>query len=120
MSAEEELLQLERGPGGAVTSSEAATRFYAENLAAHVLMLLPGAVMLDDRKTIIESMDGAPWASFELADERVLRLGETFAVVAYRATAQREGAEPYSAPFNSTYVREDNAWRLAVHQQTPI
>jgi hypothetical protein len=30
------------------------------------------------------------------------------------------GGEPYSALFNSTYVREDGVWRLAIHQQTPI
>ncbi len=121
VNADEELLQLEREGWEALSSSgEAASRFYAENLAAHVLMLLPGGMILEDREAIIESMGGAPWTSFELADERVLRLGEGLAVVAYRATAQRGDAEPYSALFNSTYVREDDAWRLAVHQQTPI
>ena len=121
MNAVEELLQLEREGWEALsTSGSAAGRFYAENLAADVLMLLPGGMILDDRKAVIESMGGAPWTSFELADERVIELGEGFAVVAYRATAQREGGEPYSALFNSTYIREDSAWRLAVDQQTPI
>ena len=83
-------------------------------------MLLPGGMVLDDRGDVIESMSGSPWTSFELSDERVFELGEGSAVVAYRATAQREGGEPYTALFNSTYVREDGAWRLAVHQQTPI
>ncbi len=121
MTAAQELMQLERAGWEALsTSGEEAGRFYAENLAADVLMLLPGGMILDDREAVIESMGGAPWVSFELTDERVLRLGEGFAVVAYRATAQREGGEPYSALFNSTYVREDGAWRLALHQQTPI
>lgn len=39
--------------------------------------------------------------------------------MAYQATAQRDGGD-YTALFNSTYVREDGSWRLAVHQQTPI
>lgn len=65
-------------------------------------------------------MGGSPWISFKLPAERVLKLGEGSALVAYRATAHREGGEPYTALFNSIYVREDSAWRLAVHQQTPI
>lgn len=68
----------------------------------------------------MKSMGGSPWTSFKLSDQRVLELVEGSAVVAYRANAQREGGEPYTALFNSTYVREDGARRLAVHQQTPI
>ncbi len=121
VNATEELLQLEREGWEALsTSGEAAGRFYAENLAADVLVLLPGGMVLDDRGEVIESMRGSPWTSFKLSDERVLELVEGSAVVAYRGTAHREGAEPYTALFNSTYVREDSAWRLAVHQQTPI
>lgn len=40
-------------------------------------------------------------------------------MVVYRATAVRSGAE-YEALFNSTYVRVDGAWKLALHQQTPV
>ena len=117
----EELLRLEREGWEALSASgEAAGRFYAENLAADVLMLLPGGMVLDDRQEVVESMGGSPWTSFKLSDERVLELVEGCAVVAYRATAQREGGEPYTALFNSTYVREDGAWRLAIHQQTPV
>jgi hypothetical protein len=121
MDVADELLKLEHDGWRALsTSAEEAGRFYAETLAAEVLMLLPGGMVLDDRGAVIESMGGSPWASFELSDERVVELGERCAIVAYRGTAQREGGEPYEALFNSTYVREDRAWRLAVHQQTPI
>ncbi len=121
MHPAEELLRLEREGWEALsTSPEAAVRFYAQNLAASVLMLLPGGIVLDERAEAVESMGGSPWASFELSGERVLDLGDGAAVVAYRATAQRDGGQPYTALFNSTYVREDGAWRLAVHQQTPV
>jgi hypothetical protein len=117
----EELLRLERDGWKALsTSGEAAGRFYAENLAANVLMLLPGGIVIDDREAVIESMSGSPWKAFELSDHRVLELSDRSAVVAYRATAQRAGREAYTALFNSIYVREGSAWRLAVHQQTPI
>jgi hypothetical protein len=56
--------------------------------------------------------------SFELADERVIDLTPNSALVAYRATARRDGVV-YEALFNSTYVRQNGSWKLKVHQQTP-
>jgi hypothetical protein len=121
MSSTDPLIEFEREGWEALSASgEAAGRFYAENLASEVLMLLPGGIVLSDREKIIESMGGSPWASFELSDERVLELGPDSAVVAYRATAQRETGTAYTALFNSTYIREDGTWKLALHQQTPI
>jgi hypothetical protein len=120
MFPHDELIELERSAWQALsTSGEAAAAFYEEVLAEQVLMLLPGGLVIDDRAQVIDSMRGAPWTSFELADERVLDLGDGSAVVAYRATATR-GDQDYAALLNSTYVREGDAWRLALHQQTPI
>lgn len=120
MSVHDDLIELERDAWKALaTSGEAAAEFYGRVLADEVLMLLPGGMVIDDRATVIDSMRGAPWDSFELSDERVLALGDDSAVVAYRATASRGGSD-YTALFNSTYVRVDGAWRLALHQQTPV
>jgi len=49
----------------------------------------------------------------------VIDLTPNSAVVAYRASASRDGVD-YHALFNSTYVRQDGSWKLRVHQQTPI
>ena len=92
---------------------------YETVLAHDVLMLLPGGLVIDDRQQVIDSMQGAPFDDFELADERVLELDERTAIVVYRANASRGDVE-YEALFNSTYVRENGEWRLALHQQTPI
>jgi hypothetical protein len=113
------LLDLERSGWSALsTSPEAATRFFSEVLAEHVLLLLPGGLVIDDRGRALESMSGAPWSSFDLTDERVLEVTEDSAVVAYRAAATRAGDE-YSALCASLYVRCGRDWRLAFHQQTP-
>src|SRR5690606_38907553 len=119
MAIDDELLDLERQAWEALSTDGAAAAFYEQVLAEDVLMLLPGGMVIDDRATVIDSMGGDPWSSFELAEERVLVLGDDCAVVAYRGRARRGDFE-YSALFNSTYVRRDAAWRLALHQQTPV
>lgn len=119
MSTRDDLLTLERDAWGALsTSGDAAAEHYETNLADEILMLLPGGLVVDERRAVIDSMRGEPWQDFEISDERVLQLGDHAAVVAYRAVAHRAG-QRYEALFNSTYVRQDGGWRLALHQQTP-
>lgn len=101
------------------TSGEAAHRFYDEVLADDVLMLLPGGLLLDQRSAALDAMGGDPWSSFDLQGARVLHVTDDVAVVAYRCVAERDGRR-YSALCSSTYVVADGAWRLTVHQQTPI
>jgi hypothetical protein len=114
------LLELEHASWRALsTDGEAAAAFFSDVLSKDVLVLLPGGMVIDDRERVIESMRGTPWTSFELADERVLDLSPECAVVVYKATARRDGRD-YQALFSSTYVREGDAWKLALHQQTPI
>jgi hypothetical protein len=115
-----ELLTLEREGWDALRrGGDAARDFYDRVLAREVLMLLPGGMVIDDREQVVDAMRGPPWDDHELFDERVLPLGDDAAVVAYRARARR-GEMTYEALFNSTYVREDGAWRLALHEQTPL
>jgi hypothetical protein len=119
MGVHDELLELERDGWRALSSGgEAAAAFYEAVLADDVLMLLPGGMVLDDRSVVVDSMRGSPWTSYELRHERVMVLSPTTAVVAYEATARRSDGD-YVALFNSTYVRQGDAWRVALHQQTP-
>lgn len=120
MATRDELVELERESWRALaTDGDAAAAHYEKVLADDVLMLLPDGLVIDDRQQAIDSMRGAPWEDFELTDERVLELDAGAAVVAYRATARRTGQD-YRALFNSTYVRDGDTWRLALHQQTPV
>jgi hypothetical protein len=100
-------------------SGAAARRFYDEVLADDVLMLLPGGLRLTERDATLDAMSGTPWTSFELDDVALRTVTSDVAVVAYRATAQRDEAA-YRALCSSTYVREAAGWKLCVHQQTPL
>jgi hypothetical protein len=119
MDRTEELLELERAGWGALSTPGDALPFYEQVLAAEVLMLLPGGLVIDDRDAALEAMSGAAWDSFDLGDERVVNLAPNCAVVAYHATARR-GDTDYEALITSTYTRAANGWKLALHQQTPV
>ena len=61
MTTTTELLDLEREGWDALsTDGDAATAFYDRVLADDVLMLLPGGMVIDDRSTVVESMERVP------------------------------------------------------------
>jgi hypothetical protein len=73
-----------------------------------------------DREAAIEAMAAAPpWERFEITDPQAVPLGRDAGALVYRVVAHRAGEEPYAAVISSTFVREDGAWRLAFHQQSP-
>lgn len=109
----------EQGWEALSSTAERAARFYGEVLDRDVVMLLPGGMVLDDRSAIVKSMSGRPWSSYRMHDVRVLWLTDDTAVVAYGVDAERAGSPPYSALMSSTYVRREDGWKLAFHQQTP-
>jgi hypothetical protein len=120
MKRRNDLLALERAAWEALCEGgDAAVAFYDEVLAKDVLMLFPGGMVIDDRAQVVDSMRGANWRSFDITENHVLDLTPDSAVLAYRVKAQRDGSDDYEALLNSTYVREGDDWKLALHQQTP-
>ncbi|BDG01128.1 nuclear transport factor 2 family protein [Anaeromyxobacter oryzae] len=95
--------------------------FYRRALAANAVMVFPHPARVLDRDGAIGAVATTkPWTSWALEDRRAVRLSESTAVLTYRALARREGQAPYAALVTSVYVEEDGAWKLAVHQQTPV
>jgi hypothetical protein len=94
--------------------------FFGSNLAPAAIMVLPdptGVLMKDD---IASSLAGAArWSEVALEEHRLLELDERTAMVTYKATAIRPGADPYVARAASAYVHDGGRWKLAFHQQTP-
>lgn len=96
--------------------------FYKQNLAENCLMVFPEPVGLLDKEHTIRAISGGQrWAAVDLLEPQVVRLGESAAILTYKAVAEREGeSTTYSARTTSSYARENGAWKLAFHQQTPI
>lgn len=93
---------------------------YRELVDDECLMVLPQPPFVLSGAQAIEAVASTPrWSEIEISDARIARSQEGLIVIAYRATASREG-ETYEAHCTSTYRRlEHEVWRVVQHQQTP-
>ena len=117
MTLERELLELEDAGWDALSSDRGAS-FYRDNMADDGLMVFPGVVM-NKADALAAIAFAKPWSEHRISDVAVRALDTDAALIAYRATAQREGAAEYRAMMTSVYVRRAGRWLLALHQQSP-
>ena len=94
--------------------------FFADHMVDDAVMVFPEPVGILRGAEIIEGLKYAPrWTSVGASDlATVKRKG--LAVLAYRATGQREGADRYEAYCLSTYEQRKGEWLIVAHQQTPV
>ncbi len=114
------LLGLERQGWDSLCDSTGAD-FYGRVMTDDgVMVLANGAVM--DRSGVVEALSQAPpWRTFEIDDVRVVRLGSDAAALVYLGTADRDDEQPaFVGAMSSVYVRQGDAWRLALYQQTEV
>lgn len=81
------------------------------------------AVLIDggslvERSAAIVALDGTTWGTATMSDQRVVRLGDRAAMLAYRLRGTR-GGEPVDAWATTTYVYSEGRWRIGAHQQSP-
>jgi hypothetical protein len=109
------LVELERG------FWEADVDYYDRNLAPDAVMVLPDPAGVNERDAVVQAIGAsARWVDLRMADVRMIRLGQDFAALAYRAAARRsDGGSRYAALVTSLYAHHAGAWKLALHQQTP-
>ena len=91
---------------------------YRRHLAEDAVLVLPVGAL--DRDACIAAIESSPpWDEYDISEPRVLELGPDAAALTYRWHSRR-GESAYSAPMTSVYARRDRAWRLVLHQQTPV
>ena len=98
--------------------------FYTENLTDDCLLVPETGVITRDMAVDAirkENEEGRRWGEVDFSDTRKLRLAEDAALLSYRVTARWEHeTSATTALASSLYIRCDGAWKLALHQQTPI
>ncbi|QCB55493.1 hypothetical protein E5675_14360 [Sphingopyxis sp. PAMC25046] len=60
------------------------------------------------------------WRDLRMGNRQFLNGGDDFAIISYRADVTRADGEPYAALVSSAYVRRPEAWKLVLHQHSPI
>jgi hypothetical protein len=116
----DELLDLEHQGWTSLCDSTGADFYGSVMTEDGVMVLAHGEVF--DRPAVVASLDAAPpWRTYEITEERLIRLGDRDAVLVYTGRAYRDGDEPaFVALMSSVYTRQGDAWRLALYQQTPV
>ena len=114
MANDKELWALEeRFWTGGADSARALTAKGAVVVVPYPAGILQGDALWSD-KTAAQR-----WRSVVMSD-RVLTRQNDIAVLAYRVSAEQEGAPIYDALCASTYLNDNGNWLRMSHQQTPV
>ena len=92
---------------------------YELHLDERAVVIVPGQA-LDKRATVEAMRASAGWSELALEDVALLELSDDSAALTYRFDGRRGEDFSYSALMSSVYVRRPDAWRLVLHQQTPL
>jgi len=91
---------------------------YRERLLEDAVVIVPGQVL--DREACAAAIDDSPgWDDMELTEPRLVEPADGVATISYRFAGTR-GDFRYEALMSSVYVRRNGAWKVALHQQTPL
>lgn len=94
---------------------------YQASIDGSCLMVLPAAPHVFAGDEAVRAVQHTPrWSRVEMRDRRVSRPQEGLIVIAYAASAEREGHAPYTAHC-TTVIRRlgHDDWKVVQHQQTP-
>lgn len=73
-----------------------------------------------NRAGIVAALHAAPrWQELTMTERATIETDDV-CVLAYHATARRNGAETYRALCTTTWIRRAGDWRILQHQQTPL
>jgi hypothetical protein len=113
MAMREELLGIENALAGGRGDE------YRTHLAEDAVVIIPGQALSKD--DTVAAMDQSPgWDEFSINEPRVLEVGDDGAVLTYRFAGRRGDDETYEALMSSAYSKGNGAWKLVLHQQTPL
>ena len=119
IAMDNELIELEHR-GWVALCGPSGAEFYDRLMTDEAMMVFAFGTL--DRAASIEAIRAAPpWRTFRIESASVVHPAPDIGILVYRATARRGEGDEYRAWMSSAYVRDaDGAWRLALHQQSPV
>jgi hypothetical protein len=92
---------------------------YRRHLVDEALVIVPGQLL--DKDATVQAIEASPgWDEVTIEDSQLVALSGTSAALSYRFSGRRGADFSYEALMSSVYVRRDDGWKLALHQQTPL
>ena len=115
----EALLELEQAGWQSLCDGTAGA-FYGDVMTEDAVMVLAhGEVMT--RAEVVAALTAEPaWSSYSITAARTVVIGRDSTALVYTGTGHRQGNADFVATMTSIYVREGEAWKLALYQQTPV
>lgn len=103
----------------AINAGDAA--FFERNLTGDAMLIYPGAGNTYTKAQCVATMgEHPPYVKYDLADPRIVHIGESTAVLTHHATVMHTADEkPKSIVVATVLVQQGGTWRLALHQWTP-
>jgi hypothetical protein len=115
----EALLALEQAGWQSLCGGTAGA-FYADVMTEDAVMVLAHGELMT-RAEVIEALTAEPaWTSYSIDDARTVVIGRDSTALVYTGIGHRQGNADFVATMTSIYVREGEAWKLALYQQTPV
>jgi len=116
----EALWDLERA-GWASLCDGTGADFFAGIMTPDALMVLANGEVMTRDDVVAALGQAPPWASYEIADPRVVPVGADAAALVYVGTGHRDGDDPpFVGAMTSVYARDGETWKLALYQQTAL
>lgn len=113
-ATEQELIRLER----LFWSSK--PEVYLQNADEECLIAFPGMAQVVGRDEMAKMAEEGRWHDLSIDKKGLLEPSENIAILTYEAKAKRKDGQPYQALVSSAYIKRDDGWKLAFHQQTPV
>lgn len=96
-------------------------KFYRDNVDEECLVAFPQmAKVLSNADVAATVKDDERWRNVEIKSKGLVEPASDLAILTYEASATRHDGTPYKALVSSGYVKRQNGWKMAFHQQTPL
>lgn len=89
-----------------------------DDLCVTVFTELAGICKRHEIAAMITEMDR--WRELKLEVKGCLEPAPRFAILSYIVNAAHKNSEPDAAAVTSGYVKRNGAWKMVLHQQTPL